>query len=79
MATIIHYKFLKRELNKESLKNSDILDYFTNSEYVPLIYGDTNHKNIIYFKKISEKKKETYMRKKKNIFNINDKPILVFF
>lgn len=55
MATIIDTNIFKKATQ---LTDKDITDYLLDGDFLPLIYGNTQNKNIIYLKQISGKGKK---------------------
>lgn len=76
MATIVDLNYIKKHLKAEDISESSLKDYITNGDFIPLIYGNTDNKNIVYLKQINSKGKKKIVRNKKTIFSDNSRPII---
>jgi len=79
MAAIIDSNLVKAKLSQEQLTEKHISEYIFNGDYIPLIFGNTDNKNIIYLKQINTKGKKRIVRSKKTVFSEKNGPIVIFF
>lgn len=79
MATIIDVSHVKKVLSKDIIKEDDLKEYIVKGDYIPLMYGNTDHKNIVYLKQVNSRGRKKIVRSKKTVFNDNNRPIIFFF